>query len=534
MQKMTEHKRCAIYTRKSCDDGLELKYNSLDAQYDACSAYIRSQIGMGWELIDKRYDDGGYSGGSVKRPALQELLKDIEKGKIDAVVVYKIDRLSRSIFDFADLFKIFAKHNVDFISITQQIDTSTAAGRMMLNILMSFAQFEREMSSDRVRDKFYESRKNGLWCGGVVPYGYVVKDKQLMIEPIAAKAVKYIFERYPEIGSSFGVASELNTKHPRLDGSRWNGRKVLTILRNVIYTGVMPSRRTNEEFPGAHEAIITEEAFKCAKAALEDNSSVDATRGKVPLLAPLKGLLRCGTCGSAMSPSYSRYRGSKNRRYVYYRCSKSAKGPDGKCEMEHISGDLIEKFVFLQLEDILRREEILEMLSAGHKEIKKKYLDFIDDMNAFWDHLVYAERVRFFRLLIKDILVWRDKITITFTLDSEAKRTIPCSIRNDSGRTCVVSREEGQDDVLSVAKMFRKSHSWLELMTSGTYANKRDLAAALGVSASYVTKILRFQFLSPKIIEAIRNGSRPDLSVEKLSKVTSVLWEEQERMILGA
>ena len=162
-------KRCVVYTRKSTEDGLELKYNSLDAQYDACSAYIRSQIGMGGTLVDKRYDDGGYSGGNTKRPGLTELLADIEAGLVDAVVVYKIDRLSRSVMDFADLFKTFEKHHVSFVSVTQQIDTSNAAGRMMLNILMSFAQFEREMSADRVRDKIYQAKQKGMWVGESSP-----------------------------------------------------------------------------------------------------------------------------------------------------------------------------------------------------------------------------------------------------------------------------------------------------------------------------------------------------------------------------
>ena len=172
-----QEKRCAIYTRKSCEDGLELEYNSLDAQYDSAEAYIRSQASNGWRVIPKRYDDGGFSGGNVNRPALKALMRDIENGEVDVVVVYKIDRLSRSLGDFTDLSKIFERHNVSFVSVTQQIDTSNAAGRMMPNILMSFAQFEREMTSDRIRDKIYATRKKGLWSGGMIPFGYRTVDK---------------------------------------------------------------------------------------------------------------------------------------------------------------------------------------------------------------------------------------------------------------------------------------------------------------------------------------------------------------------
>ena len=183
MRQTQETKRCAVYTRKSTDEGLDSAFNSLDAQYDACSAYVKSQVGMGWRLVEKKYDDGGYSGGTMNRPALTELLKDIEAGQINVVVVYKIDRLSRSLCDFTDLSKLFERHGVSFVSVTQQIDTSNAAGRMMLNILMSFAQFEREMTADRIRDKIYASRKRGMWTGGPTPYGYKLVDKRGVIGP---------------------------------------------------------------------------------------------------------------------------------------------------------------------------------------------------------------------------------------------------------------------------------------------------------------------------------------------------------------
>lgn len=207
-----ETRRCAIYTRKSTEEGLEQKFNSLDAQFAACSAYIQSQVGSGWTLVPNHYDDGGYSGGNTKRPALQRLMADIEADRVDIVVVYKIDRLSRSLVDFADLFRTFEKHGVSFVSITQQIDTSNAAGRMMLNVLMSFAQFEREMSSDRIRDKIYETRKRGMWTGGMTPYGYKVVNKQLIVDEETGPILKEIFARYAATSSTRTVARELNDK----------------------------------------------------------------------------------------------------------------------------------------------------------------------------------------------------------------------------------------------------------------------------------------------------------------------------------
>ena len=206
-------KRCVVYTRKSTEEGLDLEFNSLDAQYEACAAYIKSQSSNGWRLVGRRYDDGGYSGGNVNRPALRELQKDITDGLVDIVVVYKIDRLSRSLCDFTDLSKLFEEHGVSFVSVTQQIDTSNAAGRMMLNILMSFAQFEREMTADRIRDKIYATRKKGMWTGGVTPFGYKVVDKRLEVDPDAAETVRMMFRRYAATASTRQVARELNDAH---------------------------------------------------------------------------------------------------------------------------------------------------------------------------------------------------------------------------------------------------------------------------------------------------------------------------------
>lgn len=222
MNDQNQIKRCAIYTRKSTDEGLDMKFNSLDAQWESCSSYIRSMSGLGWRLIEKHYDDGGFSGGNTQRPALTELLKDIENDMIDIVVVYKIDRFSRKLTDFVTLFKTFEQHHVSFVSVTQQIDTSSAMGRMMLNVLMSFAQFEREQSADRVRDKMYATKKKGMWVGGSRPYGYKIVDKQLKIDPMEAPAVQMAFERYAATGSSFQVANELNaSSYKRPEGCVW-------------------------------------------------------------------------------------------------------------------------------------------------------------------------------------------------------------------------------------------------------------------------------------------------------------------------
>ncbi|HEV7416285.1 MAG TPA: recombinase family protein, partial [Tianweitania sediminis] len=204
--------RCAIYTRKSTEEGLEQEFNSLDAQFEACAAYIASQIGLGWKLVPERYDDGGLSGGSMERPALQRLLRDIRDGKVDVVVVYKIDRLTRSLVDFSRIVETFDKQNVSFVSITQQFNTTTSMGRLTLNVLLSFAQFEREVTAERIRDKIAASKKKGMWMGGTVPTGYLVKGKKLRIDETAASEVRSIFRRYLEIGSVPALVDVLNAE----------------------------------------------------------------------------------------------------------------------------------------------------------------------------------------------------------------------------------------------------------------------------------------------------------------------------------
>lgn len=533
---MTE-KRCAVYTRKSTEDGLELKYNSLDAQYDACSAYIRSQMSEGWSLVEKRYDDGGFSGGDLRRPAVQELLKDIKADLIDVVVVYKIDRLSRSIWDFADIFKTFEEHHVSFVSVTQHIDTSNAAGRMMLNILMSFAQFEREMSADRIRDKIYSTKKKGYWVGGVVPYGYIAENKLLKIHLERSKGVAFAFKRYLELNSTFGVAKELNERHPRQDGARWTGRNVYTLLRNPIYAGIILIKRTNEKVDGVHEAIVPKETYEQVQASLDasNESTQSESKERRSVIAPLKGILHCGTCGAAMSVAYSHYRGNKNRRYVYYRCGKSARASDGKCEVEHISGEMLEKFVFCQLEDFMRKEDFVEVLCQGVSERRDVLLDRLEDVEQLWKELLVSERSSLFAILLEDVRVWADRVELTLKCDGGKKIVVPYVMRNDAGATRIIKRDDDgpseEEQELGIAKMFRKTHAWIELLTSGVYESKRDLANALGVSGSYVSKMLRFQFFSPRIIEAIANGSRPDLSIEKLSHISSPIWEDQERQV---
>lgn len=258
---MTKVLKCAIYTRKSSEEGLEQDFNSLDAQREACEAYIKSQKHGGWELIEKQYNDGGFSGGTMNRPAFQELLEDVEKGEIDVVVVYKVDRLTRSLMDFAKIVDVFDKHETSFVSITQQFNTTTSMGRLTLNILLSFAQFEREVTGERIRDKFAASKKKGMWINGKPPMGYIKVDGKLEIEPSEAKTVKLIFSKYLEMGTVPDLIKYLqgNKIYTRSGKNFYKGH-LYKILQNKTYIGKIVHK--NNVYGGLHEPIIDFEIFE--------------------------------------------------------------------------------------------------------------------------------------------------------------------------------------------------------------------------------------------------------------------------------
>src|SRR5436853_7568855 len=248
--------RCAVYTRKSSEEGLEQEFNSLDAQREACEAYIASQKAEGWVLVHDRYDDGGISGATLERPALKQLLADIEAGRVDIVVVYKIDRLSRALMDFAKLVEVFDRNTVTFVSVTQSFNTTTSMGRLTLNILLSFAQFEREVIGERIRDKFAASRRKGMWMGGFVPLGYDVKDRKLVVNKREAATVRQIFERFTKIGSVTELVRELRDEGVRGKRGRLIDKGyVYQLFRNRTYIGEAVHKGTS--YPGEHKAIIS-------------------------------------------------------------------------------------------------------------------------------------------------------------------------------------------------------------------------------------------------------------------------------------
>ena len=359
--------RCAIYTRKSTDEGLDQDFNSLDAQREACEAYIRSQAHLGWECVSNRYDDPGCTGANIDRRSIQQLITDIAARKVDVVLCYKIDRLSRSLLDFAKLMELFAEHGVSFVSITQQIDTSTSMGRLMLHVLMSFAQFERELISERTRDKMAAARRKGKWLGGrpVLGYDKDATTKKLVVNEIEAAQVRAIFDLYIEHGALLPVVQELsrrgwvNKSHINKRGEVQLGTPFTKtslhyLLTNVTYIGKVCYKK--EVHDGEQPAIIDPATWQKVQALLQRNGRTGGAAVRNKLGALLKGLLFCKHCGCAMSPSHT---SKGNKKYRYYQCLHAQKQGWDTCPAPSIPAHEIEQFVVNQIRQLAQNPALI-------------------------------------------------------------------------------------------------------------------------------------------------------------------------------
>ncbi len=361
--KVVHRLRCAVYTRKSTEDGLEQEFNSLDAQREAGEAFIKSQASEGWECLPEHYDDGGFTGGNMDRPALQRLIADIEAGRVDAVIVYKVDRLSRSLLDFARMMEAFERHHVSFVSVTQQFNTATSMGRLVLNVLLSFAQFEREMISERTRDKIAATRRKGKWTGGMPLLGYDVDPQasKLVVNEAEAARVQAIFELYLQRDGLLSVVQELERRS--WHNKHWTTRKgtgrggrpfdknsLWHLLTNVTYLGKIKYK--DEVHDGEHAEIVSQEVWQQVQAKLQRNGRTGGGMVRNKFGALLKGLLNCVPCGCAMSPSHSTHNG--NKRYRYYVCTAAQKRGWHSCPSRSIPAGEIEQFVVEQIKGIGR------------------------------------------------------------------------------------------------------------------------------------------------------------------------------------
>ncbi len=431
---LTRKVRCAVYCRKSSDEGLDQEFNSLDAQRDAGLAFIQSQRHEGWIALPHRYEDGGVSGGTLERPALKRLIADIEGGLVDCVVVYKVDRLTRALTDFARLVDLFDRHGVTFVSVTQAFNTTTSMGRLTLNVLLSFAQYERELAGERIRDKFAASRKRGLWMGGVPPLGYDVIDRKLVVNRAEADLVRLVFRRFLEVGSATKLVEELAAAGHRTkswttqDGKARQGKPIdkgflYKLLNNRVYLGEAVYK--GGVHPGEHEAIVDRRTFERVHAILAENGRTRANRTRAATPAPLKGLLTCGCCGRAMTPSHTRRRG---RLYRYYVCTWAIKQGHAACPVRTVAAGEAETLVLAQMRAIFRAPEIAaQVITAAARlddgageSVTSRERDIIaalGDLDGVWAELFPAEQQRLLHLLIERVTVEPDGFRIALRAD---------------------------------------------------------------------------------------------------------------------
>lgn len=532
--------RCAIYTRKSTEEGLEQDFNSLDAQREACEAYIKSQQHEGWVLQDKQYNDGGFSGGNLERPALKELFKDIESGKIDTVIVYKIDRLTRSLMDFSKIVDVFDKQSVTFVSITQQFNTTTSMGRLTLNILLSFAQFEREVTGERIRDKVAASKKKGMWMGGNIPTGYKLENKKLVPDALYTQTINTIFDKYLETGSVLRVKTYLD-EHTitTRSGKKFSKGNIAKILKNKVYIGKISHK--GAIYDGEHKGIVDVELFNKVQEAFEENKILTKARTKEHNTSYLAGKI-FDDRGNRMNPSHSN---TKNKRYRYY-VSQAIIQWDKK------NVGSVSKVPASQIEDRVKEE--VEKLIKDRTIMQEHISDFdVSIQRHILTNLLKQVVTRgYVQNILQKVILYSDKIDISIDkaklledyvdIDKNHENNTIQIVKNmamvttSRGGALVINGTESKSNVNPfLVKLITKSYYWNKLIDEGIAKNSKDIQKMENLTDnSYILSVLKLRFLSPRITEAILEGRQPiELTVQKLLKVQSPDWKEQEKFLIG-
>jgi site-specific DNA recombinase len=515
--------RCAIYTRVSTDQGLEQDFNSLDAQDDASQAYIRSQAHAGWILLQAKYDDGGFSGGNTDRPALQRLLEDVRAGKVDVIVVYKVDRLTRSLADFAKLVELFDQHSVSFVSVTQQFNTTTSMGRLTLNVLLSFAQFEREVTSERIRDKIAASKRKGLWVGGMTPLGYDTKDRKISVNEAEAERVRTIFRSYVRLGSMNRLMADLRkrgivTKVRTLRTGKTVGGIPFTrgplahLLRNRFYIGEVPFK--GEVLKGEQPAIVDRDLFDAVQAKLSDQLNNHRTT-RMRSEALLTGRI-FDDRGNRMSPSHARKGGIK---YRYYLSSAILNGlPECAGSVRRVPAVEIEGVVIRSLRERLKPSEP------------------IDDRNLINTHVERVE-VQPDQLVIQLAQIPKpggrrkragDILSVPWhKTPSKRRREILLPAGSPPQHARPIRSETRATLVASIARGRR----WLDELLTNASANAESIAKRERCSVRQVNMTISLAFLAPDLVRAAIEGRLPrGIGVTRL-RDAPVEWSRQHAML---
>lgn len=538
--------RCAVYTRKSTEEGLEQEFNSLDAQREASLAYIKSQHHEGWRAIRKTYDDGGISGATLNRPGVQALLNDIMTGQIDTVVVYKVDRLTRSLADFSKLIELFDQHNVSFISVTQQFNTTSSMGRLTLNVLLSFAQFEREVTGERIRDKIAASKKKGMWMGGLSPIGYDMQNKKLVINEKEAETVKQIFDLYLRLGNVRLVKSEcdrigLKTK-VRLHGGKIKGGTgfsrghLYSVLNNPLYAGKVKYK--DELYDGQHDAIIDPETWEMVQRKLEE-SAVDRTSNTNQKQVNLLTGFVYDETGQLLKTNYT-IKQEKRYRYYVSTCQGGWRIPAQT--LEQAVEEIILNWLKDEKELYLNFEKYFDGRTNSFEAVKRSALK----LTATVTQAALPEKATLFRKLITKVELLNDKIKINLNRPALYEMLELTGQEDELDKIYLTAAHQikkrgvekkiilkGDNSTKKDEKMIAliaRSYQWLQELVNGEVTSLSEIASRDNIDIGDVSRFFQLAFLAPDIVVSIIEGKQPaELTTEKLKRMytLSQSWKKQ-------
>jgi site-specific DNA recombinase len=558
------HVRCAIYTRKSSEEGLEQSFNSLEAQREACQSFILSQKLEGWAVLTNHYEDGGFSGGTMERPGLKQLLNDIRADKVNTVVVYKVDRLTRSLTDFAKIIDIFDSHKVSFVSVTQHFNTTSSMGRLTLNVLLSFAQFEREITGERIRDKIAASKKKGMWMGGFVPLGYDCVDRRLVINPIEADTVREIFRQYLRLGcvsklKQFLEHKQIRSKIRTSNAGRTNGGATYSrgalyhLLNNRIYIGETVHRK--ESYTGQHQPIVPRDLWNKVAVRLRENNQAHRN-GKSHSTPSLLSSRLFDSSGNRFTPTHSVKNG---KRYRYYTSQAVVRDTDTKPAITRFPAQELEKFVMSQILLLLQDPD---KCTAGvrDKPSKDAATERAKQFAREWPSLGTSKQHEFVgnvlrRVTIGQTEVWIEieKTKLLATLIGQKSEPHPAPRRDQvnilkiAGEFQILRRggelrvvaphfdfDVQRQCVPSLVRVVARARDWRERIVAGEVTTIGQLAQRSGLTRRYVRRILRCANISPQITEVLLTGKhRANLTVKELLHSLPLNWREQEQKLLG-
>jgi DNA invertase Pin-like site-specific DNA recombinase len=553
---MTPRIKCAIYTRKSSEEGLDQSFNSLDAQREACEAFIQSQKQEGWMLASTKYDDGGFSGGNMDRPALKKLMSDIAEGKLNTVVVYKVDRLTRSLADFAKIIEQFDEKGVNFVSVTQQFNTTTSMGRLTLNVLLSFAQFEREVTGERIRDKIAASKAKGMWMGGRVPLGYNLRERRLQINELEAERVREIFRLYLQVRTvpalmnklrQVGIRTKIRIENGRKSGGQFYARGSLyKLLRSRLYIGEIEHKDSIHQ--GQHEAILDRELWDKVQKLLGENRQATLDNPRSTSASMLTGLL-FSESGDLYIPT-SAHKGG--RRYRYYTAQalikngKEAGSVTGRLPAPAIETAIAERITkFLASSgDLLEAMKSLESVDLKYEKLLKN----AKHNSVAWSAMQDAGRADLIRVLVQRIVIHEESIELEIDVSALQQVLEGRACTRPNGRSVTFSlhapfrhvpqgkmlkvvignqRTDSSPNNEAVEKAVARAHAWYKMIVSGKFASLADLARKEGLTPRYVKKIFPLAQLSPQSVEFLLRESRTLSSV--LARIPAS-WAEQKRL----